>query len=455
MKSPNGLQAIRREQARRDFRSWLEQVTPVFTWDWQHLAYIRMYLDKVTSGEIKRLMLFVPPRHGKSEQVTIRYPVWRMEREPHLRVIVGAYNQFLANKFARAARRIALTRLNIREDRKAVDDWETEEGGGYRAVGVGAGITGQGGHIVIIDDPVKSREEANSPTYRERVWDWYTNDLYTRLEPGASIVLIMTRWHTEDLAGRILANEGGPEWTVITLPALAEESDPLGREVGKALCPERYNETALADIREVVGSRDFSALYQQRPYPAEGALFKRDWFQIVDEYPRGIPMVRFWDMAATLPGRGKDPSYTVGLMMAKGRDNTLYITDVRRTRDTPLNIKRLVRQTAELDGYGVPAAIEHEGGSSGKAVIDDYIRTVLFGYSCYGVYPKGDKVERARPLSAMAEAGNVKLVRGEWNRAFLDEIEAFPFGAHEDQVDAASGAYHELAATSSWSVSEY
>ena len=194
---------IERERARRDFDVWLDQVTPTWEWRWRHLVYIRTYLDRVTRGDLKRLMLFVPPRHGKSEQTTIRYPTWRLERDPTLRVIVGAYNQILANKFSRKARRIAVQRLDLSAERVAVEDWETAQGGGFRVVGVGGGITGQGGDLIIIDDPVKNREEANSQAYRDRVWEWYTDDLYTRLEPGGAIILIMTRWHEDDLAGRI------------------------------------------------------------------------------------------------------------------------------------------------------------------------------------------------------------------------------------------------------------
>jgi len=232
----------------------------------------------MTRGEIKRLMIFMPPRHGKSEQTTVRYPVWRLERNPQLQVIIAAYNQFFANKFSRKARRIAARRMVLAGDRNAVEEWETQAGGGLRVVGVGGGVTGQGADLCIIDDPVKNREEAESPVYREKVWDWYTDDLYTRLEPGAAVVLIQTRWHVDDLAGRILKSDDAPNWTVINLPAEAEDGDPLGREVGEALCPERYDKAALADIRRVLQSA-YAALYQQRPVPAEGAVFKWPWFE--------------------------------------------------------------------------------------------------------------------------------------------------------------------------------
>jgi len=158
--SPNAYSQIALEQQRRDFGCWLEAVTPEWDWQWRHLVYVRRFLGRVTRGEIDRLMLFLPPRHGKSEMVTVRYPIWRLEREPGLRVIVGAYNQTLSNKFSRRARRIASYRFELSDDRKAVEDWETTSGGGMRSVGVGAGIAGHGGNLIIIDDPIKNREEA-------------------------------------------------------------------------------------------------------------------------------------------------------------------------------------------------------------------------------------------------------------------------------------------------------
>ena len=232
---------------------------------------IREHLDQLTAGQIKRLAIFVPPRHGKSALATIRYPVYRLSREPGLRVIIGCYNSLLAEKFSRQALRIARdSGVALDPARQQIHDWETTAGGGMRAVGVGAGITGQGGGLVIIDDPVKCREEANSPTYRERVWDWYREDLYTRLEPDGAIVLIQTRWHEDDLAGRILASEQAGAWTVVNLPAEAEAGDPLGREPGAPLCPARFDRAALADIRATLGTWAYTALYQQRPLPEGG-----------------------------------------------------------------------------------------------------------------------------------------------------------------------------------------
>ncbi len=272
---------LRRKQATTrsiTFIEWLNDVSPDFTWDWAYLQYIQDHLQKVTDSEIKKLMLFMPPRHGKSALTTVRYPIYRMEQNLGIRVMLWCYDQSLANLFSRQSRRIAQDRGFRGGEIRAQDEWETIGGGSFRAVGVGGGITGRGADLIIIDDPIRSREEANSERWRDRIFDWYTNDIYTRLEPGGAIILIQTRWHEDDLAGRILASPDGPNWTVIQLPAEAEKDDPIGREEGAALCPERFDLPALYDIKSVMGL-DYYALYQQRPMAQEGGLYKKAWFR--------------------------------------------------------------------------------------------------------------------------------------------------------------------------------
>jgi predicted phage terminase large subunit-like protein len=425
-----------------DFPAWLPTITPSFRWDWQYLLHVQAQLDRVTSGEIDRLMLFLPPRHGKSEMTTVRYPVWRLKRDPTMRIIIGAYNQTLANKFSRKARKIAAGELLPSRERAAAEDWETVQGGGVRAVGVGGGITGQGGDLVIIDDPVKNREEANSQTYREKVWDWYTDDLYTRLEPGAAMILIMTRWHEDDLAGRILASEDASSWTVVSLPAVAVEGDPLGRPIGAALCPDRYDETKLDRIKTVLGEWSFAALYQQRPAPAEGGMFKRHWFEIVEALPADGRWSRWWDRAAT----SKGGDYSAGvLMMASG--GMYYVVDVQRGQWSSEQRNVVIRQTAAVDagrsGGQCVTWSEQEPGSSGLEVAQAFVK-LLAGYASGYETSTGSKEVRAMPFAAQCEAGNVKLLRGPWNAAYLDEMTSFPFGTNDDQVDASSGAFSKL-----------
>jgi predicted phage terminase large subunit-like protein len=431
------LELRRRRASRQPFAPWLKSVTPDWQWDWLHLQFIREQLARVTAGEINKLMLFVPPRHGKSEMVTVRYSAWRLERNPGQRVIIGAYNQTLANKFSRKVRRIAIERdLPIDRKRTASEEWETLAGGGLRAVGVGAGVTGMGGDLIIIDDPVKNRAEANSATYRDKVWSWYTDDLYTRLEPGGQMVLIMTRWHEADLAGRILESEDGPNWTVVSLPALAEGNDPLGRPSGAALCPDRYDVDALSKIKTAIGSRAFASLYQQRPVEQEGGMFKRSYFAVVQQPPEIDAMVRYWDMAAT----AGDGDYTAGVLMGRGSDGRYYVLDVVHGQWSTNERDECIKVAAKGDGTAVVQWIEEEPGSSGKDRTAYLIRN-LAGIPIRAERVTGDKQTRAEPFAAQCEAGNVSIVRAAWNGAFIDELCMFPNGAHDDMVDAASGAF--------------
>ena len=436
--------AIPISQSLRPLHEWLWDVTPAWNWNWHYQHDIYQHLNNLTDGNRRKLMLFIPPRHGKSELVTIRYSLWRLIRDPQTRVIIGAYNQTLAEKFSRKIRRLSTGRLALSDDRTAVQDWETTAGGGVRAVGVGGGITGVGGDLIVIDDPVKSREEANSVTYRDKTWDWYTDDLYTRLEPGGAVILIMTRWHEDDLAGRILRSEDAPNWTVIRFPALAEKDDPLGRSVGDALCPDRYPREELLKIRTVQGGRSFSALYQQEPQEQEGDIFKRSWFGYERELPTGCRYVRYWDRAATADGG----DFTAGVLMAKTPD-FYVVVDVVRGQWSTYERDKKIRQTAEIDyqKYGnVRIVGEQEPGSSGVDAARAFVR-LLDGFSVTVDRVTGDKATRAEPLASQCEAGSVRLMVGAWNEEFLDELCSFPNGAHDDQVDGASGAYNKLVGT--------
>ncbi len=423
------MQVIQREQERRSFPLWLSRVTPAWRWDWPYLRYVQAHLDKVTAGKIDRLMLFLPPRHGKTEMTTIRYPVWRLERRPEMRVIIGAYNQLLANKFSRKARRIAEQRLELAQDHMAVEDWETATGGGIRAVGVGSGITGQGGHLIVIDDPVKSRKEAESPTYREAVWDWYTDDIYTRLEPGGAIVLIQTRWHEDDLAGRILASEDAASWTVVSLPAEAEENDPLGRVPGEALCPDRYPVEVLARIRTVLGSLSYYALYQQRPQPETGAVLQRQWFPRRGPIDRRFAtwVIQAWDTAYE---EGQESDYSACLTLGV-QPPWIYVLDAWRARiETP----ELLRQMKAKYEQWRPNVVLVEDRGSGKTSKQTLRAQTLL--PIVGVQPVGSKVARAKLVTGMCEAGRVIIPPVPWGDDLLDELVRFPSGPHDDQVDA-------------------
>jgi predicted phage terminase large subunit-like protein len=434
------------EQTRRklglnalSFPEYLAAVTPQWTWNWPHQLMIYRALEKVTKGETKRLMIFMPPRHSKSETVTVRYSTYRLERDPKLNIILGSYNQKLANRFSRKIRKIAKTRMALATDRTAVEEWETPVGGGLRAVGVGAGVTGFGAGLIMIDDPVKSREEAESETYREKLIDWFNDDLYTRLEPGGAIVLTQTRWHDDDLAGKLLkemAEEGGEQWEVLTLPALAEDDDPMGRENGQALCPGRYDEPALRRIEKKLGSYSFSALYQQRPVPLEGGLFKRSWFnQVVEKAPDGLRWVRGYDLAVSTR---TSADYTASFRCAFDKNGNLFIADGYRARIEYPEQKRYVTGRMKQERrteHGIEKALH------GQALVQD-LRTVkeVRGVAFKAVKVDTDKYTRALPWANLAEEAKVYLVRGSWIEAFLDEVCRFTGkgDSHDDQVDAVS-----------------
>lgn len=422
-----------------DFETWLPTVTPNWTWNWRHQQYLYSALQKVTDGVTKRLMIFMPPRHTKSETVTVRYAAYRLEQNPKMNIILGSYNQKLANRFSRKTRRIVEHRIKLSTDRKAVEEWETSIGGGYRAVGVGAGITGFGADLIMVDDPVKSREEAESETYRDKCWDWFNDDLYTRLEPNGAIVLIMTRWHDDDIAGRLLKEmeEGGEKWEVVSLPAIAEDNDPLGRKKGQALCPERYDTEALEKLRKKLGAYSFAALFQQRPVPIEGALFKRDWFagKVIDEAPKNLQWARGYDLAVS---QKTSADYTASFRCAFDKQGNLYIADGFRKRiefpeQQRFVIKRMVSEKNTT--HGIEKALH------GEALVQSLRRVTAVRHVGFkAVKVDKDKFTRALAWANLAEEGRVFLVRGGWCDEFLDEICRFTGkgDTHDDQVDAVS-----------------
>ena len=423
------------------FRAWNERVRPELRWDWPHVGVLQHTVDRLAAGVVDRVIIQVPVRHGKSETMTVGAPAHLLDEDPARRFIVASYNVTLAAKFGRKIRRLARQAgVPLSDERNAADDWETTAGGGVRAVGVGAGITGQGGDGIFVDDPIKSRAEAESATYREAVWEWFTSDLLTRLEPGGFVVLTMSRWHEDDLTGRILASEDADRWHVINLPALAEPGDPLGRDVGAALCPDRFDEQALADIRLAIGEYAFASLYQQHPQPRNAGMFPPGRVTILPAEPAGVTWLRWWDFGGT--AGGGDPTAGARVGLKAGR---VIIADVASVRLEAAERDRFIRATAEMDGRAVTQWGEQEPGSGGKAQAQAFVR-LLAGWPVHTEPTRGDKATAMDPLAAQWQAGNVDLVAGPWNRAFLDQAAAAPFGRHEDMIEAAARAFNKLAA---------
>ncbi|ARQ95353.1 terminase large subunit [Bradyrhizobium phage BDU-MI-1] len=456
---------LRRRRGRERLIGFTEYTLPKYNADpFHHLVAEK--LEAVERGEIKRLMLFAPPRHGKSELSTRRFPAYFMARNPEKNVISASYNGDFATTFGRNVRDIIKGKefatlfpdVKIKSDNRAADEWALDTGGNYFAVGVGTGTTGKGAHLFLIDDPIKDRKEVSSASFREDQWNWYRDVVYTRLEEDAAIVLTLTRWHYDDIAGRLinLANEGkGLPWEILYLPALpytkktesgelilnddgTVPGDPLGRKPNEPLAPRRFSYAALKDREDVLGERSFAALYQQQPMADDGGMFNADWFEAPSELPAKRVRVRAWDLAASADG-----DYTVGVLMSKDSNGIFYIENVIRFRGTPLEVEKKIFDTAKSDGRSVQILIPQDPGQAGKSQAQSFIRR-LAGYIVKAVRPTGPKETRAAAFAAQCEARNVKMVKGHWNQCFTDELEMFPLGVYDDQVDAASDAFNAL-----------
>lgn len=409
--------------------------------DGLHIRIICETIERFLDSDRRGLMISMPPRHMKSTIGTECLPAWWLSKNPQGEVIIASYNQSQARKMSRACRQ----RFDTESHRSifkpvtfAVDAVDEVQIAGKLngrpsliAAGVGSGLTGSGGDLIIIDDPVKDMEEAESLTIRDKVYDWYTSVASTRLSPGGHIILIMTRWHHDDLAGRIL-NDDRDSWEVLNLPAISDD--------GEALWPERFPVSDLESKRRAMGSRVFEALYQGRPTPLEGGMFKREWVHYDSPLPQDATRVRYWDKAAT----HGDGDWTVGALLSM-KEGRYCIEDIVRLQGSPYEVQETIRATAERDGLRVMVRMEQEPGSSGVDVIDHYARQVLRGYDFRPDKVTGDKQVRAGPMAAAMECGNLWLARGPWNRELETELLEFPLGAHDDQVDACSGAFRALA----------
>lgn len=396
-------------------------------------------LDRVVSGEVTRLIVTMPPRHGKSQLVSRQFPAYYIGHKPAAQIIATSYSFALSKTFSRDVRRLmqsdeykwVFPDLELASDSGAVDRWETDAGGAYLSAGLSGSITGHGADLLIVDDPISNREEAESKVIRDKVWDFFTGSLYTRLHPGGRIIVMATRWNVDDLTGRLLRRSDLGEWEVIHYPAISED--------GRALWPERYPLEELERTRSVIGSYDFESLYQGNPRPKQGAIAKRDWFEIVPDYPRDGRAVRAWDLAATAK---RSADYIVGTKMVL-KDGIYYIAHVYRDQISASRVERALHNTAVLDGVNCRVHVEQEPGATGKMAAASIIRA-LTGYSVRAEPSTGDKFTRALPFFAQAEAGNVRLVAGDWNEEWLDEVATFPGGRHDDQVDSASLAFNSL-----------
>jgi predicted phage terminase large subunit-like protein len=408
-----------------------------------HHRLLASQLEAVERGEVHRLIVAMPPRHGKSMLASEFFPAWYLGRNPSRSVIASTYSQELASDFGRKVRNLTDTQLHraafplcrMSEDSKAVHRFSTDAGGAYYAVGRGGSITGRGGNLFLIDDPLKDRAEAESDTTRESTKAWYRSVARTRLAPGGAIVIVQTRWHDDDLAGYVTREHAHEGWTVLNLPALAEADDALGRAEGEPLWPEAYPVADLHSIRCALGTYDWAALYQQHPTPAEGGIFKLSWFAS-NRYD--VPLAKYrrivqsWDTGQKAADRN-DPS----VCTTWGESETTFdLLDVFRARMEYPELRRTAESLALLHQ---PIAVLVEDKSSGQSLVQDLKASTKL--PVIPREPEGDKVIRAMSVSPLCEAGRVRLPRAAaWLPEFEAELYRFPNAVHDDQVDSMSQA---------------
>ena len=437
--------------SRKRLLPFVERFNPDYLAGWVHkdiCQRLEKFSEQVANKESPRLMLFMPPRHGKSTLASVAFPAWHLGRHPNHEFISCSYSGSLAMSFSRKVRQLlrepvyknVFEKSRLDKDSQSIESWQTTQGGGYVAAGVGGGITGKGANVLVIDDPVKNREDAESDNNREATWDWYTSTAYTRLSPGGGILVILTRWHDDDLAGRLLkqAEDGADQWEVIRYPAIAEIDENF-RKQGESLHPERYNVDALEQIRKAIGPRDWSALYQQNPVSDEGDYFSRDMIRYYEYDEIDTAELNYycaWDLAI---GQRDRNDYSVGIVVGIDEYDHLYVVDVVRGKYDGFE---LVEQILDLYETWRPGIVGIERGhiemalgpflqkrTRERGLSEAYFKDLKVG--------RRDKEARARAIQGRMQQGMVYFPKDAvWTGTMVAELLRFPNGAHDDQVDA-------------------
>ena len=435
---------------RKRLLPFVERFNPDYQAGWVHkdiCQRLEEFSRDVTEKKSPRLMLFMPPRHGKSTLASVAFPAWHLGRNPQHEFISCSYSGSLAMGFSRKVRGLlreegykSAFKTRLDPQSQSAEAWLTTSGGGYVAAGVGGGITGKGAHILVIDDPVKNRDDAESANARSSAWDWYTSTAYTRLAPGGGVLVILTRWHDDDLAGRLLkaAADNGEQWEVVNYPARAEVDEAF-RKQGEALHRERYDEDALARIEKAVGPRDWSALYQQNPVADDGEYFTRDMISYYDSDDIDHDRMRFycaWDLAI---GKNDRNDYTVGIVVGVNEQDQLFVVDMVRGRFDGFE---LVEQILDMYEMWKPSIIGIEKGHIEMA-LGPFLEKRVRERGLYEAYFKDlktgrrDKEARARAIQGRMQQGMVFLPKEEqFTGPLVAELLRFPNGVHDDQVDA-------------------
>jgi predicted phage terminase large subunit-like protein len=440
-----------REAARRRLLPFVLRFHRKYRAGWVHrdiCARLEKFSDDVANGTSPRLMLFMPPRTGKSELASVNFPAWHLGRHPDHEIIACSYAQSLAIKFSRKARALCrdpgylavFPAAALDDETQAAEEWLTKGGGGYVAVGIGGPITGKGAHVLSIDDPVKNREDADSASAREMVKDWYSSTAYTRLSPGGGVLVTMTRWSEDDLAGWLLALQDageGDKWEVVIYPAIAEVDEPY-RARGEALHPERYDLEALMRIKRTLIPRDWHALYQQKPVVETGLYFKKDMFRYYDQLPAGkrYKFYAAWDLAI---GRKESNDYTVGIVVAVDEDDVIYVVDMIRGKWTSFEIVEQMINAHERWGTELVGIEQGQLSLAIEPILEKRMKERKVFLPLAPLKPgRRDKESRARAIQGRMQQGAVMFPRGAgFIQDLVNELMKFTAGGvHDDVVDA-------------------
>jgi predicted phage terminase large subunit-like protein len=441
------------EKCKRSFRNFIKTVKPDYFFNWHHLEIIAACQELAERKTINRLIVMVPPRHGKSEIISRLFPAWLFCRNINEQVITASYSDGLASQMNRDCQRVMsgdvyrqlwpqIALSEKRESGTVQNSKRFDISGGkgyYMSAGVGGGITGAGCTIGIIDDPVKNSEEADSSTYRDKAWEWYTTTFKTRFEPGCIEVICQTRWHEDDLTGRILEiAKNDPKTRIISFSAISETPEP-NRGVNQALWSEKYDLEDLRKKESELGSRAWTALFQQKPAPADGGLIKKAWFSYYDLKKFEIlttDQINFYFDTAYTDKEKNDPCAAIAYVK-RGADH--YVLECLDRWIDFTDQTEWIKTFSDDNGYTRNSLIRVEPKATGKSLVQVLRKQTGLNIK-EGVVPKESKIARVNSVSSVIEAGRVLLpYGGNWVPGFLDQCAAFPNAAHDDKVDCLTG----------------
>jgi len=409
-----------------------------------HIAFIDTILYRISFSKKQRLIVCLPPRHGKSELISKYFPFWYLTTFSGKRLLLTSYEANFAAYWGRKVRALIDSygkyfNVAISNEASAANFFELSNNSTMMTAGAGGALTGKGADLLIIDDPIKNAEEAHSPTIRQNIWDWFVSTAYSRLEPNGSCIIIMTRWHKQDLVGRLL-EDFSSDWQLLKIPAIATSDDPLGRKPGEALWQERFPIDTLQQIQKQLGSYWFNALYQQEPSDTANSLFKRENFkyfkQIGDHVlldGRSVDLTDCINFATAdlAISTNHNADWSVFLVFSVTCEKSVLIRDIVRTRCQPtkhIEILRSLSVKYNVRLWGIEA-VQYQ-----SALV---LQASSLGIPVKEIKPYSDKFTRAIPIAAMLEAGKIYFPDySEWLSEFEQELSQFPDGKHDDQVDA-------------------